>query len=219
MVTYEQRVVRILSVWRIWSVEQQASPEPLRSEARERVLRAAEQLFSEHGYASVTLRDIARVLSMRQSSLYNHAPGGKEQLFVEVMERSLARHKAGIEQALVQAHSTLEEQFRAIAQWFLSQPPLNLNRTVYADIPALETSQVEHLRALAYQSLLVPIRRAVQAAEERGEICRGSDILAGVFLHSLESFQSLGQQGYSSVLRVTRVEELISLLLDGARPR
>jgi AcrR family transcriptional regulator len=65
------------------------------SESRERVLQQAEHLFSERGYAAVTLRDIAAGLGIRQASLYHHVPGGKEQLYVEVTERNLRRIRMG----------------------------------------------------------------------------------------------------------------------------
>jgi AcrR family transcriptional regulator len=38
------------------------------SEARERVLAAAERLFAERGYAAVTLRDIAAAVGIRHAS-------------------------------------------------------------------------------------------------------------------------------------------------------
>ena len=44
----------------------------------------------------VTMHDIASALGMKQASLYYHVPGGKEELFVEIMERSLGRHKRGL---------------------------------------------------------------------------------------------------------------------------
>ncbi len=51
------------------------------TDARERVLDAAERLFAERGYASVTLRDIAAEVGIRHTSLYHHVPGGKEAIF------------------------------------------------------------------------------------------------------------------------------------------
>ena len=52
--------------------------QPTLSEARERVLDGAAKLFTERGYAAVTLRDIAAEVGIRHTSLYHHVPGGKE---------------------------------------------------------------------------------------------------------------------------------------------
>jgi AcrR family transcriptional regulator len=59
------------------------------------ILDAAERLFAERGYAAVKMHDIARAVDMRHASLYYYAPAGKEQLYVEVMERNFNRHRAG----------------------------------------------------------------------------------------------------------------------------
>src|SRR5215204_6155144 len=91
-------------------------------EARERVLNVAEHLFRERGYASVTLKDIADELGMKQASLYYHVPGGKEALFIEVSERGFHQHRVGLEGAIASAGSELREQMRGAARWILSHP-------------------------------------------------------------------------------------------------
>jgi len=118
------------------------------SEARERVLQQAERLFSERGYAAVTLRDIAVGLGIRQASLYYHAPGGKEALYVEVTERNLRRHHQGLERALRQAGG-MRVQLRAAAHWLLSQPPMNLSRMLRSDLPAIAQAHADHLLAIS----------------------------------------------------------------------
>src|SRR4051794_12705996 len=92
------------------------------SEARQRVLNVAERLFNERGYASVTLKEIADELGMRQASLYYHVPGGKEALFIEVSERGFHRHRQGLEEAITGAASDLREQLRGAARWILAHP-------------------------------------------------------------------------------------------------
>jgi len=46
-------------------------------------------LFSKRGYIRVRLRDIASAMGMKHASLYYYAPAGKQQLFIEVVERNL----------------------------------------------------------------------------------------------------------------------------------
>ncbi len=132
--------------------------------ARERVLQAAERLFTERGYAAVTLRDIAEALGIRQASLYYHAPGGKEELFVQVTERGLERHRAGLETAISQAGEELREQLRAAARWLLSQPAMNFARMLRSDMPAIRESEANRLRLIAYQSLIAPLEAAFRPA-------------------------------------------------------
>lgn len=188
------------------------------SEARERVLHVAEQLFSERGYTAVTLRDIADALHMKQASLYNHAPGGKEELFITVTERNFTRHRVGIEHAIVQAGLDLRTQLHAIARWLLAQPPTNLQRMAHSDMPAISAVEAERLNTLVYQSLLEPIVKAATAAADRGDIRQEhAGMLAGTFLVSIEAIRELMPRAEAP--QEVIVGNLIDLLLDGARPR
>ncbi len=79
---------------------------------KERILEAAIDLFSERGYGDVGIRDIARAVGIKESSLYNHF-AGKQQLFEAILEE-LQRHLGAVtpseEQAAVaMAHISLEQ--------------------------------------------------------------------------------------------------------------
>lgn len=188
------------------------------SEARERVLRAAERLFSQRGYKAVTMRDIANEVGMKPASLYNHAPKGKEDLFIAITERNLARHRAGIEQAVAVAGPELRLQFQAIARWLLSQPPTNLQRMQHSDMPAIAPDEAYRLSWLAYQSILAPVAQLVRDAAEQGEIDQGSALmLPGTFVVAIEGVRDLEE--YTGMDEETMALTVIDLLLQGAYPR
>jgi AcrR family transcriptional regulator len=193
--------------------------DPLRSEARERVLVAAEQLFAEKGYGPVTLRQIGAKAGLNHSSLYHHAPGGKEDLFVEVMERLYARHQQGIRQALHTAAPDLRKQLYALADWLLAQPPLDLVRLEYVDMPDLQPGAVQRLSAAAYEALQVPMVEALAAAQARGEIgAHDWDLISGGLIGMVESLFAVSEQ-VAGKSRRTMAHRLIDVLLDGLRPR
>jgi TetR/AcrR family transcriptional regulator len=54
----------------------------------ERILDAAEEIFSERGYAGTTLRDVAERVGLRIPSLYNHF-ASKDSLYAAVLERGI----------------------------------------------------------------------------------------------------------------------------------
>lgn len=54
----------------------------------ERILDAAENLFSERGFSGTAIRDIASQVQLNPASLYNHFDG-KESLYKAVLERAL----------------------------------------------------------------------------------------------------------------------------------
>src|SRR2546425_8972262 len=47
---------------------------------RERILEAALDLFARHGFAGTSVRQLARAVGLRESSLYNHF-AGKEAIY------------------------------------------------------------------------------------------------------------------------------------------
>lgn len=196
-----------------------AEIELMPSDARQRVLDVAEELFMTRGYNSITLRDIADALDIRQASLYYHFPEGKEQLFVAVATRAFERHRHGMEAAIVNTPQEVHAGLHAVADWFASQPPLNLTGMMYADIPALSQAQRLHLERVAYEAMFTPLRELFLAAQRRGEIRQVvPDLLAGTFLTLLDGLNhAVRQKGAPP--RAIMATEIITIILDGLRPR
>jgi AcrR family transcriptional regulator len=190
--------------------------------ARERVLDVAERLFAQKGYASVTLRDIGAEIGIRHTSLYHHVPGGKEQLFIEVTERTLHRHREGLTQAINQAQLDIRLQLRNVADWLLSQPPMDLIRMTYSDMPVIDRIHAERLSLMAYDALLSPIEQVLKQAEQRGEIQHENfGLVAGGLVGVIESMYSVPehvvQEGPHT--RQQMAYELIDIFLDGLRSK
>lgn len=192
------------------------------SEARERVLDTAEQLFQERGYKSVTMRDIAQELGMKQASLYYHVPQGKEQLYAEVTGRGLRRHQSGLQTAIHTAPTgDLEAQLRAAVRWVFSQPPMNLIKMMESDMPELGDQTRNELDYLAYQCLFIPLGSMFKDAIDRGEI-RGDfdpNRLTGTFLSLLEGIQFATNHRQTNMSQVAMADEVIDIVLNGLRPR
>ncbi len=53
---------------------------------KDEIIRKASRLFNEKGYRAVTMRDIAKVLNIKASSLYNHINGKQEILSAIILE-------------------------------------------------------------------------------------------------------------------------------------
>jgi AcrR family transcriptional regulator len=191
----------------------------LNTDARERVLQAAEQLFAQKGYAAVTLREVSAAVGIKHASLYHHAPGGKEELFIEVTERHLHRHRAGLSAAIAQAQPTIQQQLRAAAGWLLSQPPMDLIRMTYSDMPAIDPDHAHRLSELAYASMIGPIQQTLEQARRRGEIQHHDlGLIAGGLLGMLESLYAIPDLVISpDRTRLMMAHDLIDVLLDGLR--
>ncbi len=198
-------------------ISDNAPPDRSASEAKERALDAAERLFMQRGYSAVTIRDIADTLGIRQPSLYHHFPEGKEQIYAEMAERLFMRHSRGMEQAIQAADLDLAEQLGAVARWFAGQPPLNLSSVMHADMPALSQERAQALSMAAYRHLFEPLRQAFRAANERGETRSATpEVMAGAFLAVVEGVQFSRSR---SLTRGEMIDEVISVMIDGLRPR
>lgn len=185
------------------------------SDAKQRVLDVAEELFMQRGYAAITLRDIAEALDLRQASLYYHFPDGKEQLFMAVVTRALERHQVGLETAIHQAEAQLPAQLRAVAAWFASQPPMHLMSLMHSDLPALSPEQAALLEQSTYQALFTPLRAIFLAAQQRGEIRPvHPDLLTGCVLALFDGL-NFAEHRRNAPPRAVMVDEIIHILLDG----
>jgi AcrR family transcriptional regulator len=191
------------------------------NETCERILEAADQLFSQRGYAAVHLRDIAGAVGLRHASLYYYVPGGKEQLFIEVLERNFHRHQEGLTQAIQAAGNDIRGQMLAVMGWFFSQPPMDLARLYYADMPQIDSSQAERLMRLALDAMRTPVSAAVERANAAGQVEIANPGLAAMALVNLaQGIKAIPKSNSMTAERRERIgEETIDMLLNGWRKR
>jgi TetR/AcrR family transcriptional regulator, cholesterol catabolism regulator len=187
------------------------------SESREAVLRTAEKLFTERGYTSVKLKDIAEELGVQQAALYYHVKS-KEELYVEAITRSMERHNIGLERARVEAAKDISSQMNAVARWLLSQAPLDLSRIARSDLPALSKATQLTFAEKGDTMLVKPIRDMLNEAYERGEIrYMDTKIMASVFLTVIDNIHDVHQ--HKGLSKEVLAKEIIELFLNGLRHR
>jgi len=186
------------------------------SDSRARVLDAAEKLFMERGYASVTMRDIANALGVKQAALYYHAPNGKEQLYREVVDRHMTHQREGLEKIMASAPEQLDAQLGAITDWLVEQAPVDLMRMVRSDAMQISETYAEELIQQVDQSMMQPIIKVIKAAQVRGEVRRIiPEMVAGMLLALTNwavYFDSTSRFERSSKVMMRQV---IDLLLNG----
>ncbi|WP_232283199.1 TetR/AcrR family transcriptional regulator C-terminal domain-containing protein [Gordonia alkanivorans] len=165
---------------------------------RERVLRAALDVIDEDGLDSISMRKVARRLSVDPMSLYNHV-NGKEAILDGIAELLLA--KLGSGQALDGPKSALDRLAREFRTAMLEHPraaPIVLTRqldslTALAPIEAALTpmlargysaAQAVHILRMALAFLVGTLMREVDAgptfssADHEGSAVRRADLEA-----------------------------------------
>lgn len=74
-------------------------PDPAFEEKREAVLRAAAHLFVAQGYENTSLNELARALNVTKPTLYYYFES-KEQILLEIVERSSQQHAEALDHAI-----------------------------------------------------------------------------------------------------------------------
>jgi AcrR family transcriptional regulator len=101
------------------SADFQVKNEVSAKDVRNRLLDAAEKLFSERGFADTSVRDITAEANCNVAAV-NYYFGGKDKLYIEMfrrhMEKVFAEHKANIEKVMGSANPTLEKLLETIAE-------------------------------------------------------------------------------------------------------
>lgn len=167
------------------------------------------------GYAAVTLRDIASSVGIKHTSLYHHVPGGKEELFVEVLERGLQRHRAGLRRSVDDAAPSLRARLHAVSDWFLTQSPMDLVRMTQSDMPALSAAAAMRLERLVYESILVPVESILVEAHRAGEAPAGEfGLIAGGLVGMIQSLFAVPEYAIPST-RCDMGRRLMDVCIDG----
>jgi AcrR family transcriptional regulator len=183
--------------------------------SRERILETAERLFGARGYEAVTLRDIALPLGLTHASLYYHFPGGKEELFAEVMERNVRRHGAGLAAAIEAGGLHLRGKLRGAAAWLISQPPMDLIRMVDVDLKRMRPEAAARITRLVYELVLRAVQDPIERAATSGEVgvC-DAGLLAGGIVGMVESLHTV-PVGIVRRDRLAMAEDLLEVILRG----
>jgi TetR/AcrR family transcriptional regulator, lmrAB and yxaGH operons repressor len=79
-----------------------------RSDTKQRMVAAAEQLIREHGYGATAFADVLERSGAPRGSVYFHFPQGKQQLGVEAVEAHAHRQVGYIDDVAEQASSPVE---------------------------------------------------------------------------------------------------------------
>jgi AcrR family transcriptional regulator len=106
---------------------------------------AALSLFAQRGYHGTSMKDIAEVVGMRAPSLYNHV-GGKQELLVEIVERTLVDLQRLHDEAVGSTRDVAEALRRAVEAHvrYHARHPREV-RVANRDLPALAPAARERV--------------------------------------------------------------------------
>ena len=190
---------------------------------KRKILEAAAKCFSEGGYAKTTMDRIAEEAGVSKGALYWHFKS-KEELFVELKQRSIANVRKQFEKLFSQKKPFDAKLRGAIGLYLSSLVPENrevarLNAEFLAEAPKIPKlndmlkDQYEMFRGLFAST----IEEAIEKGELRGDI--DPEIVSMILLAVLD-----GLELHWAILELDfdweKVEEnLLDILMKGMRPR
>jgi len=190
---------------------------------KRKILEAAAKCFSEGGYAKTTMDKIAEEAGVSKGALYWHFKS-KEELFVELKERSIAKARKQFEKLFAQKKPFDIKLREAIGLYISFLVPENrevarLNAEFLAEAPKIP--KLNDMLKDQYEMFRSLIASTIREAIEKGELRKDIDpeIVSLILLAMLD-----GLELHWAILELDfdweKVKEnLLDILMKGMRPR
>src|SRR4051794_6997151 len=145
-------------------VVQRLTRDERREQNRQRLLDSARSLFGQKGFGATSLDEIADAAGLTRGALYYNFPGGKEALFLALLEDRADERASAIEQAFGEPSSgdveaTLQQTQTAAGDWARSLVGNREFHQLFTEF-ALQASR-EPKFARAFKKRETSIRRAI----------------------------------------------------------
>ena len=185
---------------------------------RDRILREARALFTEYGYAAVSMQQIADAASVNKATLYHHFRD-KEDLFVSVMVEEFGRLAESIGTVIAEG-GTLRHQLQRVAAHIFATRQSDFGRLaadLRDNVSGQRRSELMGRCAPPWEQISIAVQRAIATGEV---LDVDADLIARLF------FAMVGSQIWWSTIgaRYPEPDERLAatiadLLLDGISAR
>ncbi|MDD3022245.1 MAG: TetR/AcrR family transcriptional regulator [Alphaproteobacteria bacterium] len=175
------------------------------------ILEKASDLFFSKGYKATSLQELAEGMGIKAASLYYYFPGGKEEIYIEVLKTRLTKYKEQI-QKLADEHQSLEIFFKQYAHWFINQPVMNMSLISQMDMPHLTPYGSGIVMNTVRDSIFSPLQNVVRT---HSVLIKDIDAMriVGIYLTLLNGMSMSLKEGYVKPDKL--VDEFMEVLLRG----
>lgn len=189
-------------------------------ETRQQILEVARELFLSKGYKGVSMKEVAEEVQVTSAALYYHFPGGKQDLFFNIIQKMLEDWTQGAILATAQAQG-LQEDLIQLTQYLLTLPMDRfsiLARDIHENVLDHDAQRLalEQLQHVFVQHVTDLFQQAIDAGEINKEI--PAEVLAtmyeGMSISLLRS-QYLGIGGVERYNAEQLADFVVSILLKG----
>lgn len=175
------------------------------------IIEVAEKMFFSNGYKATSLQDISDSMQIKPASLYYHFPGGKEEIYVEVLRNRLSKYREQVDRMKNECKD-LEAFLKSFAHWFIQQPPMNMSLISQMDMPHLTPLAKQTVMQLVSTSIFVPLRETLNQSSQS---IKDFDLnrLVGIYISLLNGMSFAVKQGYTSPDHI--VDDFIEMMMRG----
>lgn len=138
-----------------------------RSSTRERVLQAADRIWTERGVRGASLDDIARAASVTKPTVYYYF-ANKSALFIELVTSVLEEHGSGLRQASRDGTRSRDRLVAALA--YLIRARCSGPRLVREGGVVLTVDQISQARSAMFRHFFSPVQKILDDGIRGGEI-------------------------------------------------
>lgn len=182
------------------------------SDTRTEIMDAFADQLATDGYQGISLIAVARTAGIRKPSIYHHFPGGKEELYTAVALRFISELRERIVSAL-DPSAPLEDALIALGDAVADESArsITVEQRIYDALDHVAEDTRTTVSTDYVSNILDPVRELFSRAVDAGDISGDPWFLMNCFLHLARSTDPHGTPSH--------VPPVVSLFLDGARPR
>ena len=119
------------------------------------ILRVAQRLFMEHGYRTVTTRQIADACGLTQPALY-HYFSDKQELYVAIMHEEVAKMRAALER-IARRGDSVDERLRRVVVYLLNTAQHDMDIMLHDIRHELSAEARDTLASIFQTGVVAPI--------------------------------------------------------------
>lgn len=171
----------------------------------------AEKMFFSNGYKATSLQEVADSMQMKPASLYYHFPGGKEEIYFDVLLNHLNQYRKQV-YAMKNDCPDLETFLKSFAHWSILQTPMNMSLISQMDMPHLTPLAKQTVMQLVSSSIFAPLRETLAQSSDK---IKDIDLtrLVGLYISLLNDMSLAVKQGHTAPKNI--VEDFIEMLMRG----
>ncbi|HJW84251.1 MAG TPA: TetR/AcrR family transcriptional regulator [Anaerolineae bacterium] len=188
---------------------------PHETSGREFIVDTAARLFSQKGYAGVSIRDIAQACRLTNAALYYHFKN-KEDLYLAALRRhheQIARRLAETVEPQGDLPARLRQLVRSYAEVMCGQR--QSFQTLRRDLAHIDDARARKLLGEMHADFMRPIQQLIEAGQADGQIVAGDARLLARLLHGMIIALTFEGAGRPPRLSAGETQTLVDVFLHG----